>query len=100
MNQQTLESVQQLVQESAAHFWTAPGTTLTCCVLVLRDGFTVVGKSACMDKAQFDIEIGRKMAFDDAVSELIRLESYKQATSGPRIEIAGPHQVPGLTGHG
>lgn len=39
---------------------------LTICVLVLRNGFTVVGKSACADPSNFDAELGRKLARDDA----------------------------------
>jgi len=33
---------------------------LTFCVLMLRNGFTVTGESACVSPENFDAEIGRK----------------------------------------
>lgn len=42
---------------------------LTICVLVLKNGFTVVGKSACASPENFDAEIGRKIARADAIRE-------------------------------
>ncbi|MEI7215254.1 Gp49 family protein [Pectobacterium versatile] len=35
---------------------------LTFCVLVLRNGFTVTGESACASPENFDAEVGRKIA--------------------------------------
>lgn len=43
---------------------------LTFCVLVLKNGFTIVGKSACASPENFDAELGRKIARQDAVSQL------------------------------
>jgi hypothetical protein len=40
---------------------------LTFCVLILQNGFTVTGKSACASPANFDAEIGRKIARSNAV---------------------------------
>ena len=39
---------------------------LTFCVLVLRNGFTVTGESACASPENFDAEIGRKIALENA----------------------------------
>lgn len=50
---------------------------LTICVLVLKNGFTVLGKSACADPAQFDAQIGRDIARDDAISHIWPLMGYK-----------------------
>jgi len=49
---------------------------LTLCVLVLKNGFTVVGKSACASAANFDAEVGRKVARQDAVNQIWALEGY------------------------
>ena len=49
---------------------------LTICVLVLVNGFTVVGKSACASAANFDLELGKKIARKDAVSQIWLLEGY------------------------
>jgi hypothetical protein len=43
---------------------------LTFCVLTLRNGFTVVGKSACADARNFDAEIGQRVAREDAVRQV------------------------------
>lgn len=53
-----------------------PGTTTTVCCLTLKDGFTVIGKSACVDPAKFDEALGRKIANDDAVRQVWELEGY------------------------
>lgn len=58
------------------HFWVAPLTTTTVCVLVLRNGFTVVGESSCASPENFDIMIGRKIARDNARSKIWALEGY------------------------
>lgn len=49
---------------------------LTLCVLVLRNGFTVVGKSACASPENFDAAIGRKIARADAVNQMWPLMGY------------------------
>ena len=43
---------------------------LTFCVLVLRNGFTVTGESACVSRENFDAEIGRKVARENAISKV------------------------------
>ena len=49
---------------------------LTFCVLVLRNGFTVTGESACASPENFDAEIGRKIARANAVNKLWPLMGY------------------------
>ena len=44
--------------------------TLTFCVLVLKNGFTVTGESACASPANFDAELGRKIARQNAVNKI------------------------------
>lgn len=43
---------------------------LTFCVLILKNGFTVTGESACASPENFDAEIGRKIARQNAVQKL------------------------------
>lgn len=43
---------------------------LTFCVLVLKNGFTVTGESACASPANFNAEIGRKIARQNAVNKI------------------------------
>lgn len=49
---------------------------LTFCVLVLRNGFTVTGESACASPENFDAEIGRTIARQNAVSKVWPLMGY------------------------
>ena len=53
-----------------------PGTTTTICCLVLRNGFTVIGESACVSAKNFDQEIGRKISKDNAKEKIWALEGY------------------------
>lgn len=49
---------------------------LTICVLVLKNGFTVTGESACASPENFDAEIGRKIAKKAATDKVWMLEGY------------------------
>lgn len=50
---------------------------LTFCVLVLRNGFTVTGESACASPENFDAEIGRNIARQNAVQKIWPLMGYE-----------------------
>ena len=49
---------------------------LTFCVLILRNGFTVTGESACASPENFDAGIGRKIARTNAVNKIWLLMGY------------------------
>lgn len=49
---------------------------LTLCLLVMRNGFVVIGKSAPVSADNFDAEKGRLFAFEDAIRQLWPLEGY------------------------
>ena len=53
-----------------------PLELLTFCVLVLRNGYTVTGESACVSPENFDAEIGRKIARQNAVAKIWPLMGY------------------------
>ena len=55
----------------------APLDLLTFCVLVLRNGFTVTGESACASPENFDAEIGRKLARQNAEQKIWPLMGYE-----------------------
>lgn len=50
---------------------------LTFCVLVLRNGFTATGESACASPENFDAEMGRKIARENAVEKIWPLMGYE-----------------------
>lgn len=49
---------------------------LTICILVLRNGFTVLGESACASPENFNAELGRKIAREHAKQKIWALEGY------------------------
>jgi len=58
-----------------------PLELLTFCVLVLRNGFTVTGESACASPENFDAEIGRKIARQNAVAKICPQMGYEQRSN-------------------
>lgn len=73
---------------------------LTFCVLVLRNGFTVTGESACASPENFDAEIGRKIARRNAEAKIWPLMGYalrdKLALQAavPKAPPECPHAAP------
>lgn len=53
-----------------------PLRLLTFCVLVLKNGFTVTGESACASPENFNAEIGRRIARENAVAKVWPLMGY------------------------
>ncbi len=49
---------------------------LTFCVIVLKNGFTVTGESACASPENFNAEIGKKIAYENARNKIWQLEGY------------------------
>ena len=49
---------------------------LTLCVIVLKNGFTITGESACADPAKFNVEIGQKIARANALNKVWPLMGY------------------------
>jgi hypothetical protein len=61
----------------AEQFHVFPGTTVTVACLTLRNGFTVTGESACADPANFNAELGAKIARDNARDKLWPLLGFR-----------------------
>lgn len=51
-------------------------TTFTSCLLTLKNGYTVLGESACASPENFNAAIGRKIARANAVNKIWALEGY------------------------
>jgi hypothetical protein len=49
---------------------------LTFCVITLKNGFTVTGESACASPENFNEEVGRKIAYENARNKIWPLEGY------------------------
>lgn len=54
---------------------------LTICTLVLQNGFTVMGTSACASPENFDAALGRKIARQNAAQQIWALEGYQLRTA-------------------
>jgi len=66
--------IDSVIQSEQFHVF--EGTTLTVCCLTLQNGFTVTGESACASPQNFDVELGRKIAKDNAREKIWALEGY------------------------
>lgn len=49
---------------------------LSVCILVMENGFTVIGKAAPASAENFNPELGKKFAYEDAIRQLWPLEGY------------------------
>lgn len=75
----------QIDDQIVAEQWHVfPGTVTTVCCLTLQNGYTVIGKSAPASPENFDAELGRKIARNDARDQIWALEGYRL-----RSELAG-----------
>lgn len=62
---------------------------LTFCVLTFRNGFTVTGESACVSPENFNAELGRKIARQNAIDKCWPLFGFHLAAmlNGPLFEV-------------
>lgn len=54
------------------------GETGIQCVLILKNGYTVTGESSCIDPSIFDENIGRQIAYDNALDKLWPILGYQE----------------------
>lgn len=53
---------------------------MSFCILVLKNGFTVVGKSACASPALYNKELGQTFSRENAVDQLWEIIGYELKT--------------------
>ena len=73
-NRVTIEQIEAKIKDKK--FTVLEDGKTTICNLYLENGFTVCGESACVDPANFDKEIGEKIAYENARDKLWLLEGY------------------------
>lgn len=49
---------------------------VTICIIILENGFKVEGVSACVDPANYNEDIGRECAYENAFEKIWQLEGY------------------------
>lgn len=57
-------------------YYVFPNTTFTSCLLTLENGYTVHGESACASPENFNADLGRKIARENAKNKIWALEGY------------------------
>jgi hypothetical protein len=70
------DSATAMVELAKARKYPRQLKLLTFCVLVLRNGFTVTGESACVSPENFDAQIGRDVARKNAIEKIWPLMGY------------------------
>ena len=70
----TSEDIERVIVSEQYHQF--EGTTFTVCLLELKNGFQIIGESACADHKNFDAELGRKIAREKAKNKIWELEGY------------------------
>src|SRR5687768_4922146 len=78
-----------------ADYMVMANSTVTVCNLVLDNGYSVRGESACVDPRNFDMSIGRELAYRDAFNKIWPLEGYLLAERRFRagMNLPGAQQV-------
>ena len=71
------QGIAKEAENHPSYYWETSLDLLTFCVLVLRNGFTVTGESACASPENFDAEIGKKIARANAVNKIWPLMGYE-----------------------
>jgi hypothetical protein len=87
-------NAQEAIEETDPHHslaWdeNSPLHRLTICFLVLKNGFVVTGESASVSAENFDAEIGRKAARQNAVDKIWPLEGYLLKEKMAFVGVAG-----------
>ena len=70
----TPTSIDETIVDEA--YYVFPGTTTTICRLSLKNGYSTIGESAAVSLGNFDEEIGRKVARENAREKIWVLEGY------------------------
>ena len=71
----TIEDIERLIANE--QYIQPEGTTLTICVITTVSGFAFTAESACIDSANFDAQIGKDIARQEAINKLWQFEGYK-----------------------
>lgn len=70
----TPERLEEVIKSE--QYYVFPDTTFTACLLSLSNGYTVLGESACASPENFNAELGRKIARENAKNKIWQLEGY------------------------
>lgn len=92
MNKITQEHIDAIIVSKT--FIVLPDGVTTICQLILKNGFSVLGSSACVDPANFDLQMGRGIAFKNAQDKVWQLEGYLLKEEMFRASVKIPLEPP------
>ena len=70
----TIADIQAKIVDT--HYTLLPDGRTTICQIALENGYTVLGKSACVCIENYNRALGEKYAYEDAVNNVWPLEGY------------------------
>lgn len=70
----TPDSINSVIK--SVTYTTLPSGKAMICEIILNNGFSVRGESACVSASNFDIEIGQDISYSDARDKIWQLEGY------------------------
>lgn len=76
-------------------YFVLPDTTTTVCQAEIVNGFTILGTSACVDPAKFNVALGEKYAFEKVIDKMWELEGYLLAEemTTEKVDLRLPKEV-------
>lgn len=65
------------IEQKIAHVgYMQVGKKLTLAFVTMKNGYEIVGESACVDPANFDAKLGEQYALENAIEKIWPLEGY------------------------
>lgn len=97
-----------LAKVKKATYTVLPDTTTTVCQLHMKNGYVILGTSACVDPAKFNKALGEKYAYEDAINKAWPLEGYllaeeiywRNAVNAPAEDFLAGAKACDLSGEG
>ena len=71
------EDLDAEMNAAEVQYFLFPGTTVTVCCVVLKNGYSVVGTAAAASPENFNAEVGRNVSWKDARSKLWGLLGFR-----------------------
>jgi hypothetical protein len=85
----TKESIEERIERVS---YTVMDDIMTVCVITMRNGFKALGSAVPADPRNYDADVGKRYAFEDAFKGLWRVEGYLlcERLRGDRLSMQHP----------
>lgn len=81
LNKETSVTEEKLESVISNEDYIKIGKKTTICCLTLKNGYEIIGVSACVDSNNFDLEKGKYWARKEAINQIWKLEGYNLASN-------------------